>query len=104
VADEVFLMRVLMLGLVSVIALMPATAASRQSEPTPGKVPFARVCAACHGEKAEGNQGPRLAGITLEYDEFLAKVRHSDGEMPSIPKTEITDDEVKQVFDYLKSL
>ena len=67
-------------------------------------MPYARICAACHGEKAEGNQGPRLAGIALDFDEFFAKVRHSDGEMPSFPKSEITDDEIKQVFEYLKSL
>ena len=43
-------------------------------------------------------------GIELEYDEFLAKVRHGGGEMPSISEKEISDDEVKQVFEFLKSL
>jgi mono/diheme cytochrome c family protein len=97
-------MRVVILSLVSVATLMSASVATRQTEPLPGKVPFDRVCATCHGENAEGGQGPRLAAIALEYDEFLAKVRHGGGEMPAIPKTEITDDEVKQVFEYLKSL
>jgi mono/diheme cytochrome c family protein len=97
-------MRVFILSLVSVVTLMSAAVATRQSEPLPGKVPYDRVCAMCHGENAEGSQGPKIAGIALEYDEFLAKVRHGGGEMPSIPKTEISDDEVKQVFEYLKSL
>ena len=97
-------MRALILSLVSVVTVMSAAVTTGQGEPPPGKVPFARVCAGCHGENAEGSQGPRLAAIALEYDEFLAKVRHGGGEMPSIPTREITDDEVKQVFEYLKSL
>lgn len=97
-------MRVFILSLVPVVTLMSVAVSTRQGEPPPGKAPFERVCAACHGEDAEGSQGPRLASISIEYDEFLAKVRHSGGEMPSFPKSEITDDEVKQVFDYLQSL
>lgn len=98
-------MRIFLLSLLPVITVMSAAVTTTgQNEPPPGKAPFIRVCAACHGENAEGGQGPSLARIALEYDEFFAKVRHSDGEMPSLPKTEITDDEVKQVFEYLKSL
>jgi mono/diheme cytochrome c family protein len=97
-------MRILMLSLVSVITLMSAAVMTRQSEPLPGKVPYERVCAECHGEKGQGDQGPRLVPMTLEYDELLAKVRQGGGEMPAISKTALTDDEVKQVLEYLKSL
>jgi mono/diheme cytochrome c family protein len=34
----------------------------------------------------------------------VAKVRQGGGEMPAISKTRITDDEVKLVLEYLKSL
>ena len=97
-------MRVTILTLLSVVTLMSAAAATQQSDPPAGKAPYDRVCAGCHGPNAEGNQGPRLAGIALDYEEFSAKVRHSDGEMPSIPAKELSDDELKQVFEYLKSL
>jgi mono/diheme cytochrome c family protein len=97
-------MRVLMLSLVPVVTLMSVAVMTLQSEPLPGKVPFERVCAECHGQKAQGDQGPRLVPMTMEYDEVLAKVRQGGGEMPSISKTTMTDDEVKQVFEYLKSL
>jgi mono/diheme cytochrome c family protein len=97
-------MRVLMLTLVSVATLMSATATTRQSEPLPGKAPYERVCATCHGENAKGEQGPSLVPMTLDYDELLAKVRQGGGEMPAISKTTLTDEEVKQVLDYLKSL
>jgi mono/diheme cytochrome c family protein len=97
-------MRVLLLSLVSVATLMSVVVATRQSEPPPGKVPFERVCAACHGEDAKGDQGPSLVPMTMEYDELLAKVRQGGGEMPAVTKTKMTDDEVKQVLEYLKSL
>jgi mono/diheme cytochrome c family protein len=42
--------------------------------------------------------------MTMDYDELLAKVRQGGGEMPAVPKTKLTDDEVKQVLEYLKSL
>ena len=97
-------MRVLLFSLLSVITLMSIAVATRQSEPLPGKVPFERVCAACHGEDAKGDQGPSLLPMTLEYEELLAKVRQGGGEMPAITKAKMTDDEVKQVLEYLKSL
>ena len=42
--------------------------------------------------------------MTLEYDEFLAKVRGGGGEMPAISKTQVTDEDVKRVHEFLKSL
>jgi mono/diheme cytochrome c family protein len=97
-------MRVLLLSLFSVVMVMSAVVSTRQKEPPPGKVAFERVCSMCHGEDAKGDQGPNLLPMTLEYDELLSKVRQGGGEMPAISKTKITDDEVKQVLDYLKSL
>lgn len=96
-------MRIVILTVVSAVAVMSVVAAAQQNDP-PGKAPYRRVCAGCHGENAEGSQGPRLAGLTIDHDEFVAKVRHSDGEMPSIPAKELSDDELEQVFDYLQKL
>jgi mono/diheme cytochrome c family protein len=42
--------------------------------------------------------------MTMDYDELLARVRQGGGEMPAISKTAMTDEEVKQVLEYLKSL
>ncbi|HUR35970.1 MAG TPA: cytochrome c [Vicinamibacterales bacterium] len=97
-------MRVFALGFVPAAVMLCASVMSAQSAPPPGKAPFDRVCATCHGQNAEGNQGPRLAGIEIDFDEFLAKVRHGGGEMPAIAKSQITDEEVKQVLEYLESL
>jgi len=97
-------MRLVILGSAALALLMTTAPAAVQSDPPPGRAPFRRVCATCHGENAEGGQGPKLAGVDLDYDEFLAKVRHGGGEMPAIPKTEVSDDEAKQIFDYLRSM
>src|SRR5438046_6455110 len=97
-------MRILLLSLAPGMMLMSVAVATRQSEPLPGKIPFERVCAACHGEDAKGDQGPSLLPMTLEYEELLAKVRQGGGEMPAITKAKMSDDEVKQVLEYLKSL
>lgn len=97
-------MRVLLFSVFSVAMVMSVVVSTRQNDPPPGKVVFLRVCAMCHGEDAKGDQGPSLVPMTIEYDELLAKVRQGGGEMPAISKTKITDEEVKQVLEFLKSL
>lgn len=77
---------------------------ARQSEPPPGKASFDRVCRTCHGENARGDAGPSLVPLDMEYDELIGKVREGGGEMPPISKNTVSDDEVKQIFAYLKSL
>ena len=93
-----------MLGLASAVTFTPAVVTTSQNEPAPGRAPYERVCAMCHGDRAQGDVGPSLVPMTMDFDELLARVRQGGGEMPSISKTTITDDEVKQVLEYLKSL
>ena len=42
--------------------------------------------------------------MTKDVDEVLAIVREGKGEMPQISRTEITDQQVAQVVQYLKSI
>lgn len=97
-------MRIVIVSALSAFVLMSAAVATQQKEPPAGQAPYRRICAGCHGENAEGGQGPRLAGITIDHDEFVAKVRHSDGEMPSIPARELSDEELDRVFAFLQGL
>jgi mono/diheme cytochrome c family protein len=92
--------------LIVVVGVVLATGAAiaRQTESPSGKVPYDRVCRTCHGEDARGDAGPKLAALDMEYDELIAKVREGGGEMPPISKTTISDDEVKLILAYLKSL
>jgi len=84
--------------------LSTGAAMAGQAEPPPGKVPYDRVCRVCHGEDARGDAGPRLVPLAMEYEELIAKVREGGSEMPPISTTTVSDDEVKQIFAYLKSL
>lgn len=86
-----------------VLLSMAATVAG-QSNPPPGKVAFDKVCRTCHGDDARGDAGPALVPLQIEYDELLAKVREGGGEMPPISTRTLSDDDVKQIFNYLKSL
>ena len=87
------------------VVLSAAAGMARQSsDPPPGKVAFDKVCKTCHGEDARGDAGPRLVPLEIEYDELLAKVREGGGEMPPISTRTLSDDDVKQIFNYLKSL
>ena len=74
------------------------------SDDPPGKVPYDRVCRVCHGPEGRGNQGPRLVPFEIEADELLVQVREGSGEMPPISENRVSDDEVKQIAAYLKSL
>jgi len=48
-----------------------------------GKVLFLQKCAPCHGTRAEGKVGPRLAGIALTVEEARAQIDNGSGIMPA---------------------
>jgi mono/diheme cytochrome c family protein len=69
-----------------------------------GEAAFKRVCERCHGAEARGDVGPRLVPFSREYDEVLAIVREGVGQMPPIAARELSDEGVRQIVEYLKSL
>jgi mono/diheme cytochrome c family protein len=75
-------------------------------EPQEGKAVFDRVCSICHGGEGRGDAGPGPSLVPLEKDfnEVLGIVREGTGEMPPIPRERVSDEDVKQIFAYLKSL
>jgi mono/diheme cytochrome c family protein len=95
-----------MRALIVCLGVVIATGAgmARQSDPPPGKITYDRVCKVCHGEDARGDAGPRLVPLDMEYDELIAKVREGGSEMPPISTTTVSDDDVRQILVYLKSL
>lgn len=89
---------------VSALCLGSSVTSVRGQEPHPGQVPYDRVCKVCHGPEGRGNQGPRLVPFEMDADELLVQVREGSGEMPPISENRVSDDEVKQIAGYLKSL
>src|SRR5579862_2321797 len=94
----------ILLLILTVVTHFPVTASGAQADPPPGRVPYDRVCRVCHGPEGRGDAAPRLVPFTMEYDEVLAKVREGGSEMPPISAQTVSDDEVKQILEYLKSI
>lgn len=70
----------------------------------PGQVTYDKTCKVCHGPEGQGNAGPALVPFELDDEELLAKVREGGGEMPPISERRLSDDDVKQIAAYLRSL
>ena len=70
-----------------------------------GETGYANVCAACHGPRGQGGgAAPSLLPMTRGNDEVLGIVREGLGQMPPVSRRELTDEQIGQVADYLRSL
>jgi mono/diheme cytochrome c family protein len=65
---------------------------------------FATVCAPCHGRTGQGGLAPSLVPMNRNANEVLAIVREGNGQMPPISAREVTDEQVRQIVEYLRSL
>jgi mono/diheme cytochrome c family protein len=96
---------ILVFALVALATVSAVTMAQEAQDPVAGgKDAFNRVCKICHGSEGSGEAAPRLVPFEREYDEVLGIVRDGRGEMPPISQRRISDDEVRMVVAYLRSL
>lgn len=94
-------MRIFRAGvLLAIPALMSAQDAAN------GKKIFLRDgCYECHGYNGQGTiQGARLAPPVLNADGMIRYVRKPAGAMPAFTDKVLSDQEVKDIYAYLKSL
>jgi len=61
-------------------------------------------CSRCHGAKAEGDFGPRLAGTGLSFDAVLGQVRRPTGPMPAFPEGRLSDDDLREIYAWVTGL
>ncbi len=61
-------------------------------------------CSTCHGQKAEGDFGPRLAGTGLSFEQVRARVRLGKGQMPAFDEDTVTDLQLQHVYAWLRSM
>ncbi len=74
-------------------------------DPARGKILFSqRGCAACHGDQAQGDIGPKLAGTTLPFDAVLHQLRQPRGVMQRYLPADQSDADECDVYIYVKSL
>jgi tetratricopeptide (TPR) repeat protein len=69
-----------------------------------GKAAFERVCGLCHGPQGRGDIGPALVPMTHDVNEVLDIAREGRGMMPQLSSKTITDADIVNVVQYLKSL
>ena len=63
-----------------------------------------KECIDCHGDNAEGDRGPTLAGTGLTVDAVLLRVRTGKGRMPEFTTEDVSEIEVQQIYAWLRSL
>jgi len=61
-------------------------------------------CSDCHGARAQGDLGPKLAGTGLSVDAVLLRVRTGKGVMPAFSADEVSDLEMQHVYAWLRSM
>ncbi|HLH72339.1 MAG TPA: cytochrome c [Chloroflexota bacterium] len=87
------------------VSAPPKPAKGFIGDPARGKVLFSqRGCSACHGDRAQGDVGPRLAGTTLTFQQVIHQLREPRGVMQRyLPKDQSDADEC-DVYIYVKGL
>jgi ubiquinol-cytochrome c reductase cytochrome c subunit len=97
--------RILLLSITAV-----AIVAGQQSGSSPdaanGKVLFARIgCYQCHGYAGQGGRaGARIAPTPLKAQDLIRYVRRPPGEMPAYTEKVVSDQELADIYAYIKSL
>jgi len=89
------------------LSLSFATALCAQDQPAGGDAVYKSKCAACHGPAGEGKMGPALKGTKLSEDDIilvLSKGKEGKKAPHSKPISSLTDDQIKSVAHYVKSM
>lgn len=64
----------------------------------------AKLCKNCHGANAEGKLARALANYEKTADDVIKQVRTPRAQMPAFSSTQVTDQQLKDMVDYFKSL
>jgi len=93
--------RIAVATLIVILGSIPTASAQ---DDHPGAAPYAQVCGMCHGEAGKGDIAPPLVPGRFDPEYVLAIVREGYGQMPPISSRELTDDQVRQIVEYLASV
>ena len=85
------------------LALFVPALAATNADP-PGKAAYDRICSTCHGRDGRGEAGPAIVPLDKDFGEVLAIVREGIGEMPPVGPSTLSDEDIRLVVDYLKSI
>jgi mono/diheme cytochrome c family protein len=92
----------LVIGWLAFAAMVGGLAASAADHP--GLKPYEAHCARCHGEAGRGGNGPRLVPYAFSYEQTVEQVRHPVCDMPAMPASQVSDEDIARIVAYLKTL
>jgi mono/diheme cytochrome c family protein len=103
-------MRILILLMAMASMLSAQTPAAQNAAPAGNiengrKIFTAYGCYQCHGFVGQGGgAGPRLAQMPFTFANFSKYIRHPSGQMPPYTAKVVTEQEVADIFAFLRSL
>ena len=106
---EVFFTAALMVA--GALALIPDANTQARADAQNGKKVFEKLgCFRCHGSAGEGMSqtgkqagSPKIAATKLSLRDFLQSVRKPRGQMPPFLATQVSDEELSDVYAFLES-
>lgn len=70
----------------------------------PGRRVYEGKCSRCHGAEGRGGTAPRLVPFQWSEQRALDLIRNPECDMPPIPASEVSDAQVAQIVEYLKTI
>lgn len=106
---EVFFIAALMVA--GALALIPDANTQARGDAQNGKKVFEKLgCFRCHGSAGEGMSqtgkqagSPKIAATKLSLRDFLQSVRKPRGQMPPFLATQVSDEDLSDVYAFLES-
>jgi mono/diheme cytochrome c family protein len=76
-----------------------------QAAQMPGRPIYEGACSRCHGQDGHSEKAPTLVPFQWNYSQALDIVRHGGAcGMPAFRESELSDEDLRQIVDYLKTL
>ena len=94
----------LLISLTFLFSLLYGCSATPEGNPAEGERWFKLYrCVGCHGESGSGGKGPVIAGISLNYNRFLHKLRAPNSAiMPAYDQQRLPDSDAAEIYLWLK--
>jgi mono/diheme cytochrome c family protein len=96
---------VALVAMASSLSLLAARQEGNGGSKMPGQSIYDETCSRCHGVEGRDGKAPSLVPFGWNYEQAIDIVRHGGAcGMPSFKELELSDEEVKQIVDYMKTL